>query len=232
MMPAWRMPPPSGFTITPRLADQIGWAAERGTDGGAEPFREADAHGIEMTGPIGSGDSGCHNRIEQPRTVQMAREAVVGGPAADFDDRIVRLYAASAAVMRVLQANQFRADAVIVRGPDAVHELFDAQHAMVALDGLRGDSEQLSIRALLVAENVTVRLAEELVARLAMDAQAELIAHRAAGNVERGFLAEHRGDARLQTADGRVFSKHVVANVRRGHRGAHRGRRSGDRIAA
>ena len=49
--------------------------------------------------------------------------------------------------------------------PDAVHQLLDVQHAVVAVDRLGRDAEQLRVRALLVAEDVAIRFAQEFVAR-------------------------------------------------------------------
>ena len=79
---------------------------------------------------------------------------------------VVRLHAARAAVVRVLQAHQPRAHAmIVVRGRMRSIKLLDVQHAVVAFDRLRRDAEQLRVRALLVAQNVAVRFAQEFVAR-------------------------------------------------------------------
>ena len=98
---------------------------------------------------------------------------------------------------------------------------------MVAIDRLGRDAEELRVCALLVAEDVAIGFAEELVARLAVNAHAELVAHRAGRNEQRGFFAEHRGDMVFQLAHGRVFAEHIVADLGRGHRGTHGGRTGG-----
>ena len=121
---------------------------------------------------------------------------------------------------------------VVVAGPDAVHELLDLQHAMVAFDRLGGDAEELGVRALLVAEDVAVGFAEEFVAGLAMNAQAELVAHRAGRDEESSFFAEHCGDSLFEAAHGGIVAEHVVADFGGGHGGAHRGRGAGYGIAA
>ena len=140
------------FAMAAGLADQIGRAAEGGADRRTEAFGEADADGVEVAGPIGGRNAGGDDGVEQAGAVEVAGQAVVGGPAADFGDGVVRLDAAGAAVVRVLQADEPRADAVVVRRPDAAHQLLDVQHAVVAFDRLRGDAEELGVRALLVAE--------------------------------------------------------------------------------
>ena len=112
---------------------------------------------------------------------------------------------------------------VVVRRADAAHELFDLQHAVVAFDRLRGDAEQLGVGALLVADDVAIGFAQEFVAGLAVDAHAELVAHRAGGDEEGRFFAEHAGDSLFEAADGRVFAEDVVAHFGGGHGGAHAG---------
>ena len=112
---------------------------------------------------------------------------------------------------------------IVAGGPDAVHQLFDLQHAVVAFDRLGGDAEELGVRALLVADDVAVGFAEEFVAGLAVNAHAELVAHRAGGDEERGFFAEHAGDSLFEAADGGVFAENIVADFGGGHGGAHAG---------
>ena len=79
---------------------------------------------------------------------------------------------------------------------------------------------------------MAVGVAKEFVARLAVQPHADLVAHRAGGDEQRGFLAEHAGDALFEAADGGVFAEHVVAHFGGGHGGAHAGRGAGDGIAA
>jgi hypothetical protein len=56
--------------------------------------------------------------------------------------------------------------------------------------------------------------------------QAAQVALRARGHEERGFLAQHLRDARLQGVDGGVVGEDVVAHLGGGHGRAH-GRQSG-----
>ena len=122
-MPACRMPPPSALRCRRAWRIESAGPHKRRADRCAEALGEADAHRVEVRGPIGGRDAGGDDGVEQPRAVEMPGEAVVGGPAADLGDRVVRLHAARAAVVRVLQAHQPRADAVVVAragcGPSA-----------------------------------------------------------------------------------------------------------------
>jgi hypothetical protein len=106
---------------------------------------------------------------------------------------------------------------MIVFRMNSIHELLDLQHSVIAFDRLRGDPKELGVRALLIAEDVTVGFTKEFVARLAVDAQAELITHRAGWNEECGFFAEHRGDLLFQPADGGIVAKNVVTHLGCGH---------------
>ena len=115
----------------------------------------------------------------------MPPQAGFGGPAADLGDGVVRLNPAGAAVVRVLQAHEARAGAMIVRRADAIHQLFDLQYTVVAVDRLGGDAEELRVRTLLVADDVAVGFAEEFVTRLTVNAHAELVAHGAGRHEQR-----------------------------------------------
>ena len=67
---------------------------------------------------------------------------------------------------------------------------------------------------------------------LAVDADADLVAHRAGGDEQGRLLAEQLGDSLFQLANGGVFAEDVVAHLGGGHRGPHRGRGAGDGVAA
>jgi hypothetical protein len=86
-------------------------------------------------------------------------------------------------------------------------------------------------RAALIVGDVTPRLGQDLVAGLGVEAKGDLVAHRPAGDEEGRLLAQDLGGAALECPDGRVLAVHVVADLGRGHGGAHGGRRPGERIA-
>ena len=113
-------------------------------------------------------NAGRHHRVEQPRAVQVAGQSVIGSPAANLLDHFPRLDPARAAVVRVFQAHQPCADVMVVFRTDAVDELLQPQHAVLALDRLNGDAEQLRVGPLLVAVDVALRFAKKFVARLAV----------------------------------------------------------------
>ncbi len=121
---------------------------------------------------------------------------------------------------------------IIIHRPDAAHELLDLKHAVVAVDRLSRNAEELGIRPLFVPNDVAIRFAQEFIARLAVNAHAELVAHGAGGDKQGRLFAEHFGDSLFQAAHGWVFAEHIVADFGRRHGGAHAGCRTSYGIAA
>ena len=104
------------LAVPPGLLHQVLGPGQRRADRGAQPLAEADAHGVEVLRPAVGRDAGGHDGVEQPCAVQVRPQAVGVGPIADRLHDFVRLDAARAAVVRVLQADQPRADQVLVVG--------------------------------------------------------------------------------------------------------------------
>jgi len=94
------------------------------------------------------------------------------------------------------------------------------------------DAGETRRRSAFVADHMGTGLDDDLVARPGVQADGELVRHRAGGHEERGFLAEQPCRHLLQTIDGRVFAEDVVADLGRRHRLAHGGRGLRHRIAA
>jgi hypothetical protein len=90
------------FAMAAGLADEIGRTAKRGADRRSEAFREADADCIEVAGPIGGRNARGNDGVEEAGAIQVASEAVLGGPAEDLGDGVVGLNTASASIVSVL----------------------------------------------------------------------------------------------------------------------------------
>ena len=180
-----------------------------------------------MAAPLFLRNAGCRGRVPQAGAVQVRRQAGVAGPAANFDDVLVRLDLAGTAIVRVFEAHQPRADEVVVFGPNQAAQLIDMQHAGRPFDRAGDDAAELGERPLLVVVDVAARFAEELVARLAMDSHAHLVGHRARRHEDRGLLAQNLGRHPLQPVAGRIDVDHVVVHLRIGDGRAHFGRRGG-----
>ncbi len=65
-----------------------------------------------------------------------------------------------------------------------------------------------------------------------MDAEADLIAHRAGRHVNGRFLSQHVGDTFFKPPNSWIVAEDVVAHVGGRHSGAHAGRGARDSIAA
>jgi hypothetical protein len=81
-----------------------------------------------------------------------------------------------------------------------------------------------------VQNDVRVLFDHDLVAGLGERTQRHLVAHRAARDEQRGFLAEERRDAFLEGVHRRVLAENVVADLGVGHGSAHLRRRFRERV--
>ena len=112
------------------------------------------------------------------------------GPGADRLDLLQRIDPAAAAVVRVFQADQARPDQVVVVRPDLVGQLAHVEDAVVAVERAAGDAAEHGGAAGLVVVDVAVGVAEQLVAGLRVDLDADLVGHRARRHEQGGLLAE------------------------------------------
>src|SRR5439155_14283131 len=155
--------------------DRVLGAGEGGADGSAEAFAEADADGVEVLGPFGFGDAGGGGGVPEASAVEMTPQAGLMRPFADRDDIFMRLNLASAAVVRVFEADEAGSDEVVVFGPNEAEELIAVQQAGFAFDGFGDDAAELRESALLVVVDVAAGLAQKFVAGLTVNADANLI---------------------------------------------------------
>ena len=84
----------------------------------------------------------------------------------------------------------------------------------------------------LVRKRVVAVAGDDLAAARHLGQHADEIAHRAAGDEQRRFLAGQLGGALLERDDRRVVAENVVANLGVGHRAAHLWRWLGDGVGA
>src|SRR5262249_52493556 len=136
------------------------------------------------------------------------------------------------AIVRVLQTDKACAYQVIVLGPDLVLELRHVENAAVAGKSTTGHAAVNRRPARLGIVDVATRAAEQLVARLGMDANGDGVRHGSRRHEQGGLLAQQSGHALLQPVDRRVLAEDVVADLGGGHRCSHAGRWPGHGIAA
>ena len=121
---------------------------------------------------------------------------------------------------------------VIVVRPDLPLELSHVQDAVIALQGPAHDAGQDGRTSRLVVVDVATDIAEEFVAGLRVDLDADLVRHRAGRHVQGSFFAEQRRDALLQPIHRRVFAEDIVADLGRSDGRPHTGGGPGDGIAS
>ena len=86
--------------------------------------------------------------------------------------------------------------------------------------------------AALVADDVRIGVAEQLVAGGHDQPDADLVAHRAGRHEHRSGSAEQTRHVLFERRDRRILAVHVVADLGIGHRVPHGWRGFGDRVAA
>ena len=139
---------------------------------------------------------------------------------------------APAAIVRVFEAHQPGAREVLVGGPKRGFHIGAGEDAPLAVDAAAHHPAEHRGRAALVVIQVGVGFHEDLIARLGVAADGQLVGHGSGRGIERGFLAEQGGGLGLKLLDGRVVAEHVVTYFCLRHRLAHGRRRFGDRVAA
>src|SRR5262245_22105927 len=108
-----------------------------------------------MARPFVSRDSGRRHGVEQPGTIQVRAQLMLVRPTTNPLDILQRLNPSRAAIMRILNANQPRANVVLVVGSNQSDNLLGPHHAELAFDDSRSQTAQLRERTLLVVIYVT-----------------------------------------------------------------------------
>lgn len=212
--------------------DHVLRASQGGADRGTEAFAEADANRVEVFAPFGFRNASGGGRVPEASAVEVGLQAGVVSPLADGGDVFDRLDFASAAVVCVFEADEGRANEMVVFGADQAAKLIDVEDAVLAFDGAGGDAAELREGTLLVVVNVTAGFADEFVAGLAVNADADLVGHRAGGHEDGRFFAEDFGGEFLKAVAGGIDVDHVVADFGGGDELPHGGRGAGDGVGA
>ena len=153
---------------------------EDAADRGAEALAEADRDGVELPAVVADRHAGGDVGVEEPRPVEVHRDAALAGDLARATDLVERLHRAAAEVVGVLDDHERRAHLV---GADAGdHErcgVVGTEAAALGDPGARRDAREHRGRAELGPHDVGEGVADELLARLDVQPHAELVGHRA-----------------------------------------------------
>ena len=153
-------------------------------------------------------------------------------PAAERFDAFVGLDPPAAAVVRVFQAEQRTRGMCGSSSSGTVASCSTVKHAALSRQWPGRHAVELRVAALLVIMTCAVGLADQGIARPAMQPHADKVRHRARGHKQRRLFAQHGGNPLLQGDHRRIVAEDVVADDRRGHDGAHARRGAGYRVAA
>ncbi len=177
-------------------------------------------------------DAGGGASIPQTRAIQMHRQAVLVGEPANTFDFLKRENRAAGQVVRIFQRDQTAARKIISLAAQSRFDLPGGDNAMSAGKRTRLHTAQCRHGAGLVMQKMCTSLADNLIARLRLAMQRNLVAHGAAGNKQCGLGAQKLGHYLLQVIHRWVFTKNIVTHFRFRHGLAHAGGRPGNGIAA
>ena len=159
--------------------------------GAPEPLAEADRDGVERarpTPPRGRRSRPSRSRGGRRRGASPARSSAPSSQIAWIASSGVDR--AAAAVVRVLQADEPGADGVHVVRADLAFEVGDVEQPVVAVDRAAGDAAERRRAAGFPEVDVAGRFEEDFVLRPAVDADRDLVRHRARWDEQRRLLAE------------------------------------------
>ena len=172
---------------------------------------------------LGGVDPGRDSSVHEARAVEVEAQVELECDGVQVADLLEGPDPAAARVVRVLDPEHPRARRVDRRDAIGSAHLLGAEAACDARQAARDDSGVNGRAAELGEEDVTVLLADELVAGLGVQAQRDLVRHRRGREEDRLLLPEQPRRTLLELVDRRVLALLLVADDRRGDRGAHPG---------
>ena len=179
---------------------------------------------------VATSTSARHARVPDARAVEVGREPERARPLGDRPRRLSGPDPAARAVVRVLDRDERRARRPVRR---AAGRRCPSRPACRSRRVPRRElhAAQRRAGAALVEDRVRALADDDLVAGARLRRDGELVAHRPAGDEERGLLARDAGDLALERSDGRVVAEDVVADLGARHRLAHGRGRPRHRVA-
>ena len=153
-------------------------------------------------------------------------------PTANAFELLERIGMAAAGVGRVFDTQQPRGTEVLIVGANLAFQVGNVEHAAAAADCANGDAAESSRASCLEVGDVPVFVDQQFIAGPTMHANTHLVRLRSRTGKHGRLFAEQFGNHRFQPVDGRIFARHVVANLGISNRFAHAGTGLGDGIAA
>lgn len=159
--------------------DELAGPAKGGADRGAESFGEADAHRVEGGGILVLGDARGHGGVPESGAIEVEAEAVALGEAGDLVDLLDRPDTAPAAVVGIFDADELCWGKMEIGGAKGGLELGGGENAPVSWEQATHQARESGWTTRFVIINMGLLLEEDFVAGLGVDAEGELIGHRA-----------------------------------------------------
>jgi hypothetical protein len=153
-------------------------------------------------------------------------------PRPDLAHALQAKHFAAARVVGVFHRHESRLRLPVIIGAAQPAQLLDREAAGRRFEAAELHSGQRRSRAAFVVDHVRGTIDEDLVARLGVAAQSELVRHRAARCEQRRFLPEKGGDALLQFQDSGIVAEDVVADFGFRHGAPHPGVGARDGVTA
>ncbi len=222
-IPAWRIAPPNMCLKRRASKHQLGGAGDDGAERAAEALRQADRHRVGALGDPRRRDTERDGRVEEPSAVEMEPETELAAAVDDGVELLERPDTAAGGVVGVLDGDDSRPRCVEVavqaRGRA---DLVGADSAVLTDQRARLKAAEDSGAPELRDQDVRMLLGEQLVARLAVEPERDLVRHCRRRDIDGLFLPEKLSRPLLEQVDGRVFPLLLVADLRGRHRLAHR----------
>src|SRR5215475_3651283 len=150
----------------------------------------------------------------------------------DLVDLFRRIERAAGHIVRVFKANEGSLRVVVNPWPNHSFDFLPIEYPVVGAGDARHGACNCRHGGEFVKIDVAALLANDFVAMMRPDLDGDEVAHAAAGDEKRGFLAEDLRGALLEPIHGRIFKVNVVADLSFGHGAAHSGRGPSHGIAA
>ena len=216
----------------PSAIDLFLGSGETGSDRCPEPFGETDGDRVHVLAPARERYRSRHRGIEQAGTVQVQFQPALAAAVSDLIDALQRNDRAALSIVSVLQTDERCSGLVKIVRRDRILDLSPSGSSSLGGHQARPEARKRGGSARLVVIDVTLRLEDDLIAGTGVKPDSDLIAHRAAGNVESRFLTQLRGDSLLQMVDGGIVSVDVVSDFGFRDGLSHRQIRPRDRVTA
>ena len=215
----------------PGLGDEVARAGQGRADGRAQPLREVDPRRVEGLGERAGGDAARHDGVHEAGAVHVRREAVAPSRFDHALDPLERPDAAAAEIARLLDPEQPAPRGVPAGRTHALVHGRGVELPARAVERAHVDAGQRRRPAGLEMDGMRRPVGQHLVARPAVHAHRDLIAHGARGEKDRRLLAEELRDHLLEVVHRRVLALLLVAHLGVAHEPAHGRRRPGHRVA-